>query len=435
MVKEKESKMNKAIVYTFLSIILMSIGPTINKFALINISPFTLVFYNALLCCVFTIPFIYKKFFKISAKEIKFLLLAGVLNGISMFFLFYGLSKSSPALVSMLNRSYIIFSILIGAIILKEQVAKIDWGLIVFAILGIILFMLKKEMAQMQVGALYGIASGFLFCLCNLTIKIKLNKTCEYVTLFSINFTSAIIFFLICLFKGYENLALPLEIKPLSFIFLGSFLGSFLGLLFFYASIKTIPFYKANLYRSISPVASLLCGLFFFPVSLSSVNIIGLIILLSSFVIHSYIKVINMKKDSHPTQSTDELEIVKTDVIPDCYKSVLVFIKEDNKWLMVRNKFRSWEFPGGHKEGNETEFETAKREAFEEAGVDIHNLQYVGYYRLASGHTTLIVTAEVEKFHEIPEEFETVERKFMSEFPLSLSFYDALYPWLVKNLC
>jgi uncharacterized membrane protein len=92
--------MNKAIVYTFLSIILMSIGPTINKFALINISPFTLVFYNALLCCVFTIPFIYKKFFKISAKEIKFLLLAGVLNGISMFFLFYGLSKSSPALVS-----------------------------------------------------------------------------------------------------------------------------------------------------------------------------------------------------------------------------------------------------------------------------------------------------------------------------------------------
>ena len=102
--------------------------------------------------------------------------------------------------------------------------------------------------------------------------------------------------------------------------------------------------------------------------------------------------------------------------------------------IFVRNKFRSWEFPGGHKEQGESKFETAKREAFEEAGVDIHNLQYVGYYRLASGHTTLIIAAEVEKYHDIPEKFETVERKFVSEFPKSLSFNDAVYPWLVKNL-
>lgn len=132
--------------------------------------------------------------------------------------------------------------------------------------------------------------------------------------------------------------------------------------------------------------------------------------------------------------TSGDLEIVKTEVMPESYTSVLIFIKEDKKWLMVRNKFRGWEFPGGHRENNETEFETAKREAFEEAGVDIQNMQYVGFYRLASGHTTLIVTAEVEKYHEIPEEFETVERKFMSELPLSLSFNDAVYPWLIKNL-
>lgn len=419
--------MNKAIIYTILSIVFMSLGPTINKFALSEITPFTLVLYNALLCCLFTIPFVYKKLSQISLNEIKDLALAGALNAISMFFLFYGLSKSSPALVSMLNRSYIIFSIFIGTLILKEYVSKIDWGLIAFASIGIILFMYKKEMAQMQTGALYGLASGLLFSLCNLIIKNKLSKTCEYVTLFSINFATAIIFLFICLFKGPETLVLPLEVKTLSFVFLGSFLGSFLGLLFFYASIKTIPFYKANLYRSISPVVSLLCGLFFFPVMLTHINISGLVILLSSFIIHSYIKVKNMKHN--------ELQIIKTDIVPETYKSVLVFIKEDNKWLMVRNKFRSWEFPGGHKEQGETIFETAKREAFEEAGVDIKNLQYVGYYRLASGHTTLIVTANVEKFHAIPEEFETAERKFVSQFPRSLSFSDAVYPWLVKNLC
>lgn len=404
----------------------MSLGPTINKFALNDVSPFALVLYNALLCCLFTLPFVYKKLLGISIHERKALVLAGALNGISMFFLFYGLSKSSPALVSMLNRSYILFSILIGAIVLKESISKIDWGLIICASIGIFLFMLKKEMGQIQMGALYGLASGLLFSLCNFTIKNKLSNTCAYVTLFSINFITAIMFLLICIVKGPENLALPLELKALSFVFLGSFFGSFLGLLFFYASIKTIPFYKANLYRSISPVVSLFVGLAFFPVILTTMNIIGLSILVLSFTIHSYIKVIHMKKTS--------LQIVKTNIVPETYKSVLVFIKENKTWLMVRNKFRGWEFPGGHKEHGENEFETAKREAFEEAGVDIHNLQYVGYYQLDSGHTTLIITAEVEKYHEIPEEFETVERKFMSEFPDALSFNDAVYPWLVKNL-
>ena len=63
-----------------------------------------------------------------------------------------------------------------------------------------------------------------------------------------------------------------------------------------------------------------------------------------------------------------KLEIAKTNIVPESYKSVLVFIKNGNGWLMVKNKFRSWEFPGGHKEGSETLYETAQREAFEEAG-------------------------------------------------------------------
>jgi drug/metabolite transporter (DMT)-like permease/8-oxo-dGTP pyrophosphatase MutT (NUDIX family) len=408
----------------------MSVGPTINKFALTNISPFTLVFYNALLCCVFTLPFIFKKIFRISLHEVKYLTIAGLLNGVSMFFLFYGLSKSSPALVSMLNRSYIIFSIFIGAFVLKEKIEKMDWGLIFFATLGIVLFMVKKNMAEMQTGALFGLVSGLLFSLCNFTIKNKLNKTSEYITLFAVNFISAFIFFFICLKQGTSKLVLPFEFQILSFVFLGAFLGSFLGLLLFYASIKTIPFYKANLYRSMSPVVSLAFGLMFFPVALSRINITGLVILLAAFIIHSYFKVKKMNRNKNELK---EIEMVKTDIVPEFHKSVLVFIKEGNTWLMVKNKFRSWEFPGGHKENDETMFETAKREVFEEAGVDIKNMKYVGFYRLLCGHTTLMVTADVEAVHEIPVEFETVERKFVSELPVDLSFDDGVYQWLVGS--
>ena len=130
---------------------------------------------------------------------------------------------------------------------------------------------------------------------------------------------------------------------------------------------------------------------------------------------------------------SNDFEIVKTNILPDSHKSVLVFIRNGNEWLMVKNKFRSWEFPGGHKENEETVIETAQREAFEEAGVDIKNVSYVGYYRLPDGHTTAIVTAEVEKMHEIPSDFETEERKFVSSFPEKLSFNDAVYSWLVSN--
>ncbi|MBP9681293.1 MAG: NUDIX domain-containing protein [Bacteriovorax sp.] len=142
-----------------------------------------------------------------------------------------------------------------------------------------------------------------------------------------------------------------------------------------------------------------------------------------------------MKPTQIPESEISNLEIVKTDIVPDSYKSVLVFIKNGKEWLMVKNKFRSWEFPGGHRENDETFQETAHREAFEEAGVIIKNPVYVGYYRLDDGHTTLIVTAEVETLHEIPSDFETEERKFVSSFPSPLSFNDAVYPWLVKNFC
>ncbi len=180
---------------------------------------------------------------------------------------------------------------------------------------------------------------------------------------------------------------------------------------------------------------SLCCGLLFFPVTLSFINVMGLGVLLLSFTVHSLIKAKLLKKTLISQDERGELEIFMTDLIPPSYKSVLVFIKNGKEWLMVKNKNRSWEFPGGHRENNETLYETAKREAYEEAGVDIKGMVYKGYYRLPNGHTTAIVTAEVEKFHEIPSDFETEERRFVAEFPASLSFNDAVYPWLVRNLC
>lgn len=52
-------------------------------------------------------------------------------------------------------------------------------------------------------------------------------------------------------------------------------------------------------------------------------------------------------------------------------KSCGVIVFKDNKVLMVRQNSREWSFTKGHVEGEETEEETALREAKEEANVDV----------------------------------------------------------------
>lgn len=53
---------------------------------------------------------------------------------------------------------------------------------------------------------------------------------------------------------------------------------------------------------------------------------------------------------------------------------IVVFREVDHKieYLLLKSRMHEdWGFPKGHVEGNETEYETAKREVLEEAGLDV----------------------------------------------------------------
>ncbi|MFB5759256.1 NUDIX domain-containing protein [Paenibacillus medicaginis] len=131
--------------------------------------------------------------------------------------------------------------------------------------------------------------------------------------------------------------------------------------------------------------------------------------------------------------NVDGIKVYFDEIEPKEFHSVLVVLRQDQKWLLVKNKNRGWEFPGGTRELNETFAETAIREAREESGSNIKDIKYEGYYILPHGEITIITTAQVDKREELTGGFETEEVKLFSDLPKDLSFNDGLYEFIIER--
>ena len=106
------------------------------------------------------------------------------------------------------------------------------------------------------------------------------------------------------------------------------------------------------------------------------------------------------------------------------FAAVVVVLFSAGRLVLVRNERRAWEFPGGHREGDESFEETAAREAYEEAGARITDVEYLGYYTTPAGHVTAIACAEVASFEGAGGRCESSEVGLFDELPSDLSFGD-----------
>ncbi|WP_150243411.1 NUDIX hydrolase [Nocardiopsis quinghaiensis] len=123
-------------------------------------------------------------------------------------------------------------------------------------------------------------------------------------------------------------------------------------------------------------------------------------------------------------------------VLPRAHDSVVCLTYTGDRPLLVRNRRRAWEFPGGHAEPGETVQETARREVREEAGAALGDIRPVGYYVLSGGHVTVVTHARVTGLAPLTGEFETVEVRAFDVLPPDeeLSWSDGLYAHLLQVL-
>ena len=129
------------------------------------------------------------------------------------------------------------------------------------------------------------------------------------------------------------------------------------------------------------------------------------------------------------------------DVEDSLLKFAVIISKYQGKWVFCKHKDRNtYEVPGGHREENESIFNTAKRELHEETGATVFRIQKICVYSVIgknrvnrSGEETfgMLYCADIKEFDkELHNEIGKVI--FLDELPTNWT-YPLIQPLLIKE--
>jgi len=126
------------------------------------------------------------------------------------------------------------------------------------------------------------------------------------------------------------------------------------------------------------------------------------------------------------------------------YQYACVFAFYKGKWIFCKHRDRNtWEHPGGHIEQNETSFDAAKRELFEETGAVEFDLVPLCDYQVCGMLNETEVTgcgqvyfANVHTLTDIPVQSEIEKMDLFDSYPQKLTYPEytkEVFPYALKK--
>jgi len=277
----------KGIALNLASVLAMSTSPVLDKMALQSLTPVLAVVIIYIYNFIFSLIVLRRKLgraFLCKLLSQRWLLLMGVTNAVAFISLFNGLNLTDPVAVGFLRRFYVVFAIILGYLLLGERFTRLEGIVVLISILGAFIFVSNGTLPAPQsiLGSALIILSSLLFAFANLLAKYHIDALSTW-ELMGVN--SWIVLFFVAIYALLRPGSVT-TVTANSVVLLGasSLLSSFLGLAFFYAGLRYVSYWKANVIRTIEPVIVLVYSLPFFPQAITWPRLVGGGLLVASLV-------------------------------------------------------------------------------------------------------------------------------------------------------
>jgi len=197
-------------------------------------------------------------------RNLKSLAILGLINTVSAILWSYGILLGDLTNVTFLFRFEVIFAVLLGLILLKEKLMKLEVLGIILAIIGAFVMVYSRQLA-LGLGDLIMLFAALFSAISLFVTKIYSKKISSFALAYN---RSVFLFIFIGIYSlglGKINFAFSTDLLILTLT--AAFVGAFLGFVFFYKSLSFYELSKATSVRSVEPFFAVIFALIFLSVA------------------------------------------------------------------------------------------------------------------------------------------------------------------------
>lgn len=272
-----------AFLFGFMSVALMASVPVMNKLVVISMSPFAGALANSLISTSFFALVNFSKPAPSVERRDFYSMIAGVFNAIGLLCLYLALREVHPAVVGFINRSGIVFAMLLSFVFMNLRPTKMEVGLGAVALLGALGASGVGNIDAKSHALALAFTSTIGFTCSQYFLKMATQKHANVSILLRMNFWTMLVL-LICFLFSSEVTLLPSTANAWAIMALASLVGSCLGFWFYLISLKTLSFSMATILRATGPLFTALISMPFFAFNLSVSQIVSGVVLIVAII-------------------------------------------------------------------------------------------------------------------------------------------------------